>query len=393
MESSRRWWVRPLFGSLLGVLVVGLLVGFARGRASTEPIEPPQLPAERSALSPAQVELMAKPEAPPEPQLTATPTPAPRSRRAPEPTAKREHKPDRKREHKPAAKRTERPRSEPAPVTTPTRPACRRPVPKLGWLGNLRDRRIDESSGLAISSNHPDLAYTMNDEGTSPLIFGVQPSTGRTRSAFDLSGAGGFKDPEAIRTAPDGRIWLADTGDGHPDKSGPKHGDPDRSHVTIAVFDEPRPGYRGSVRARRHDITYSNGPHNVEALAIHPRTGQAWLISNADVGRVYRLPNPLRAGHNVAQATQHLMPGFVTDATFTTDGRFVLVRTMRTADVLVFNARTWTRVGAIKAPKLSKGESITVEPDGRTALLGSEGRHSPLVRVAIPSAGQRCPAA
>lgn len=234
-----------------------------------------------------------------------------------------------------------------------------------------------------MSRKSADLAYTMNDEGTSPQIFAVQPSTGRTRSAFDLIGAGEFKDPEAIRTDPRGRIWLADTGDGHPDKSGDKQDEPDRSHVTIAVFDEPRVGEGGAVTARRYSIVYSNGPHNVEALAIHPATGQAWLISNAKVGRVYRLPNPLRDGRNTARATQHLMPGFVTDATFTADGRFVLVRTMRSPDVLVFD-REWRRVGTIDAPTMAKGESITVERNGRTILLGSEGRHSPLVRVALP---------
>jgi len=234
-----------------------------------------------------------------------------------------------------------------------------------------------------MSREHPDLAYTMNDERPCPLIFAVQPSTGRTVSAFDLRGAGEFEDPEAIRLDHRGRLWLADTGDGHPGKPGKKHERPSRDSVTIAVFEEPKRGTRGSVSARRFRVVFSNGPHNAEALAIRPGTGEAFLISNDRVGRVFRLPNPLREGRNVARATNHLMPAFVTDATFTRDGRFVLVRTMQESHLLVFDARTWRRVGSVEAPRMSKGESITVEPNGRTVLLGSEGRHSPLVRVGL----------
>lgn len=240
-----------------------------------------------------------------------------------------------------------------------------------------------------MSRDHADLAYTMNDEGSSPLIFGIQPSTGRTVSAFDLPRSGDFEDPEAIRLDPKGRIWLADTGDGHPGKPGKKHERASRDHVTIAVFDEPERGTRGTVVARRHRIEFSNGPHNAEALAIHPRSGQAFLISSDRVGRVYRLPNPLHDGRNVARATNHLMPAFVTDATFTGDGRFVLVRTMQKAHVLVFDASTWRPVGSLDAPRMEKGESITVEPNGQTALLGSEGRNSPVVRVALAGFAER----
>jgi hypothetical protein len=272
----------------------------------------------------------------------------------------------------------------PTPSPTPTcAPATRPPTGKLGWLRNLSDDRIDESSGLTMSRKHADLAYTMNDEGTSPLIFGIQPSTGRTVSAFDLRGAGEFKDPEAIRLDHRGRLWLADTGDGHPGKPGKKHGRPSRESVAIAVFEEPKRGTKGSVTARRYTVTYSNGPHNVEALAIRPGTGEAFLISNDRVGRVFRLPNPLRDGRNVARATNHLMPAFVTDATFTRDGRFVVVRTMQKSHLQVFDAKTWRRVGSLEAPRMAKGESIAVEPNGRTVLLGSEGRHSPLVRVGL----------
>ena len=393
MESSRRWWIRPTLGMLLGLVVVALVVSAARGRASVGPIEPSATPPSVArTVGPAQVELVDEPA--PRPSATmsvpmpegpkATPKPTPKSTPKPAP---RERAENRNSDSEPRPRRTREPvRPTPTALPTPTRtctPGERPPTGKLGWLGNLRDDRIDESSGLTMSRKHADLAYTMNDEGTSPLIFAVQPSTGRTVSAFDLRGAGEFKDPEAIRLDRRGRLWLADTGDGHPGKPGKKHDRPSREHVTIAVFDEPQRGTSSSVAARRFTVVFSNGPHNAEALAIHPRTGDAFLISNDRVGRVFKLPNPLHAGRNVARATNHLMPAFVTDATFTGNGRFVLVRTMQKSHVVVFDAKTWRRVGTLEAPRMPKGESITVEPNGQTVLLGSEGRHAPLVRVGL----------
>jgi len=376
MESSRRWWIRPVVAAVLGLLAVIFVLGSARGRESPGP-----QPTLASASAPSPRTPVAEPvpddvevkEAELSTKIEA-PVRAERPTRPPNPKPK--PKPSRLAKSRPSPR-------PPSARACPPAPAA--PSLKLGLVANLDDRRIDESSGLAASRRHADLAYTMNDEGSSPLIFGIQVSTGRTRSAFDLRGAGRFRDPESIRMDPRGRLWLADTGDGHPGKPGKKHDRPHREHVTIAVFDEPGPRRHAPVKARRYSVEYSDGPHNVEALAIHPATGQAFLISNAPRGKVYALPNPLHGGRNVARATEHRMPPFVTDATFAADGRYVLVRTMRDRDVLIFDSTTWTRVGRIKAPAMEKGESITVERDRRSVLLGSEGRRSPVIRVGLPA--------
>jgi hypothetical protein len=393
MESSRPCWIRPMVATLVILAMVGLVMGSALGREAppprpqVTPIEPPRTPT--SVPGPAAVELRE-----PERQLAAGPTTiAEPHRKARTGNSRARSKP--KPEPEPASVPS-LPSPAPTPVPTPVPTAAApvvssplascaaQPTPATGLLAILRDGRINESSGLATSARFPDLAFTMNDEGASPLVFAVQPSTGQTVGAFDLQGAGEFKDPESIRTDANGRLWLADTGDGHPGKSGKKHDKPERDAVVIAVFDDPGPQNGGTVPALGYSISYSDGPQNVEALLIHPVTNQAYLISNDEVGHVYALPNPLVPGRNVASLTDHLMPGFVTDATFTADGRLILVRTMNTPEVLIFDATSWLQVGQLSAPPMEQGESIAVEPGGQTVLLGSEGENSPLIRVALP---------
>ena len=45
-------------------------------------------------------------------------------------------------------------------------------------VSRMSDPRITESSGLAISVKHDDLAYTINDSGNEPIIFAIKVSPG-----------------------------------------------------------------------------------------------------------------------------------------------------------------------------------------------------------------------
>jgi hypothetical protein len=80
------------------------------------------------------------------------------------------------------------------------------------------------------------------------------------------------------------------------------------------------------------------------------------------------------------------MPAGVSDATFTPDGRHALVETA--SKVLVYDPTTWQSVGEFPGPGLPKGESMTVEPGGKSVLMGTEGEDSPLVRIALPEFAQ-----
>jgi hypothetical protein len=244
-------------------------------------------------------------------------------------------------------------------------------------VSHMDDSRIRESSGLAYSVKFPDLVYTMNDSGNRPVVYAVQASTGKVVGLTDLAFLH-LQDPESIAIDRQGRIWLGDLGDNHRD----------RDDVSIVSFDEPGPTTAAPHGLQRYPVKYSTGHSNVEAMMVYPTTGQIFLISkkNEDGGKpnLFVLPQTLQPGQtNMATSLNRPMPAGVSDATFTPDGRHALVETA--SKVLVYDPTTWQTVGEFAGPGLPKGESMTVEPGGKSLLMGTEGEDSALVRLALPA--------
>jgi hypothetical protein len=257
-------------------------------------------------------------------------------------------------------------------------PAASKDKDPDGIVSEIRDDRITESSGLAVSSKHDDLVYTINDSGNHPMIYAVRLSSGDVVGITDLASLD-VEDTESIAVDARGILWLGDLGDN----------DEQRDDVSIIAFPEPGPGTHHLTTADRYGVTFPDGPVDVEGMLVHPTTDQVFLVSKnrSGPGTVYRLPT-LAPGVTVeAEDLDVEAPEAVTDATFTHSGRQALLRT--NDEVWVYDAKTWEPIGQIDTPKLEQGESVTVERGDRTILLGSEGENSPIVRVPLP--GQPAP--
>ena len=246
-------------------------------------------------------------------------------------------------------------------------------------VSRIDDPRITESSGLAVSTEHDDLAYTVNDSGNAAIVFAVRISTGKVVGTTSIRGAA-WLDTEALALR-DETLWVADTGD-----NGRR-----RTDAALYALDEPGPGDHTAV-PKRYPVTYENGPQNVEAVAVPPGSGRILLLSKAGTGGfVYRLPKTLRENApNEATPTSHTTPAFTTDATYTADGKQVLVRNYPVAQVR--DADTWDLVRTDVLPDQPLGETIALEPSARTYLIGSEGPDSALLRIAFhPDAASPTP--
>ena len=238
-------------------------------------------------------------------------------------------------------------------------------------VSTLSDPRIDESSGLVLSPDDPDLAFTINDSGSEPVVYAIDVPSGATVGTATLDVD--LIDTEALSIDSTGTLWIADTGDN------------DRDRTDVALYSLPSfgRGYEGTVRATRYPLEYPDGPRDVEALVVNPRTDEKLLLTKGLLGgEILALPDDLVAGTaNQVTTLDPSVPGVITDAAFTTDGNHVVARDYTSAYVL--DATTWQTVSSTRLPAVEQGETLAVEADGRSYLVGSEGKDSPLIRVAL----------
>jgi hypothetical protein len=240
-------------------------------------------------------------------------------------------------------------------------------------ISRLSDPRIEESSGLVISPEHEDLAYTIND-GDDAIVFAIKISTGDVVGTTRVRG-GETDYTESIAIDGDGRMWLADLGDN----------DQERGDAALYRFPEPGPGQH-SVNANRYPVSYEGGPVDIETFMVHPKTGEKFLaVRNEEgPGKLYSLPKKLtKNGDNRATDLNRPTPLDTSDGTFTPSGSQALIRTGFA--VHVFDPKTWSEVEELSVPEVDNGESIAMEPDGKSFIIGSEGENSPLIRVAYES--------
>lgn len=239
-------------------------------------------------------------------------------------------------------------------------------------VSRMNDPRITESSGLALSRAYDGIVYTINDSGNDPLIFAIELKTGRTVGVTRVEG-GTLSDTEALAIDREGTLWVADTGDNAER----------RNDAALYALPEQGPGEH-TVVASRYPISYDADSHNVEALLVHPVTGAKLLVSKALLsGTIYKLPSELSTDHaNVAAAQTGAGPSSVTDATYTADGKYAVIRTY--ASMYLYDAKDGTLLNGVRTPRQKQGETIAAEP--HSLLVGSEGARSELIRVPIPSA-------
>lgn len=236
----------------------------------------------------------------------------------------------------------------------------------------ITDPRVTESSGMALSTRVPGVAYVVNDSGNDPVVFSVRVATGEVVGTTTLSGVD-VEDPEALAIA-DGQLLVADIGD----NTG--------SRDEVALLALPQPG-TGDTTAEPavHRVRYAGGSADAEALLVDPRTGRLSIATKgAFGGQVQVLPAQLPAdGVAVAEPLDVTTPGLVTDGAALPDGRGVVLRNYTNA--YVYALPNWRQVGRIRLPQTQQGETLAVEPNGRSVLVGSEGNPSPIIRVALPA--------
>ena len=267
-------------------------------------------------------------------------------------------------------------------------------------LGTITDPGIGESSGLAASRRNPGLLWTHNDSGDEPLVY-----------CLDLKGA-----PCGVWRVTGAEAWDWEDMAAGP---GPRAGEPyldlgdigdnvdQRTEIFVYRIPEPAVAASGAVvttkaapaasaPAEALKLRFPDGPHNAEALAVHPTTGDVYVVSkDAQAARVYKAAAPLDASKATTMTqvgTIRLGAGArgleqVTGADISPDGRRAALSTYAQGYELEAPAGgpfddIWSQPPAPVALGLRRqGEAIAYRLDGKALLTTSEVVPSPLQQV------------
>ena len=239
-------------------------------------------------------------------------------------------------------------------------------------LCTVTDPRLQELSGLASDG---DRLFAINDSDDGAIA--VQVLNRACEVQDTITAPVDPYDVEDLALAPDGKLWLSDTGDNN------------RSRETVALHVVSQDGSASLFR-----LTYPDGKHDGEALLLDGK-GVPYIVTKEPIGSalVYRPTGPLVAGattplEQVASIAisatdtpggplqSSIVTRTVTGGAVSKDGAVVALRTY--TDAYLFPVPNGDFVAALKSdpvrvplPNEAQGEAIAFDADG-TLLSASE---------------------
>ncbi len=267
--------------------------------------------------------------------------------------------------------------------------------PKI--VGRIKDERIRECSGLAVSRIQP-VIWTHNDSGGGPSLYALK-GNGELAAVLTLKGvrAQDWEDI-AIGPGPKGTttLYVGDIGDNY-------HG---RPFICVYIFQEPKLNLEAAPKTWEVSnficlrLTYPDGAHDAEALMVDPETGGLYILTKEVGARTTvfftRLPEEGTQAVLTKLATcslgrSHFSPlgKLVTAGDISPSGDKVLVRTYQY--VYLFSRPEGKPLSAafsaspvlLPAPPESQGEAIGFSKSGVSYFTISEGVNAPVYRVDV----------
>ncbi len=269
-------------------------------------------------------------------------------------------------------------------------------------LGELEDKALDESSGIVASRRNPDLFWTHNDSGDGPFLYAFD-RTGGKHGTWRVMGADAL-DWEDIAAGPGPQagtsyLYVGDIGDNGKERREIIVYRVAEPIVTAEDADTNRIEPQQTEPAEAIRLRYPDGRHDAEALAVHPTTGDLYVITKTRnttaAASVYKLAAPFSTSAiNTLEKVgdirvPSLLPGMITGGDISPDGTKLILCDYFNAyeSSLPENSRgrfdrIWKQSPAIvKLGERQQGEAICYRLDGRAVLAISEGRHSALIEV------------
>jgi hypothetical protein len=269
-------------------------------------------------------------------------------------------------------------------------------------LADLEDKSLDESSGIVASRRNANLFWTHNDSGDGPFLYAFDRA-GEKRGTWRVMGADAY-DWEDIAAGPGAQkgqpyLYVGDIGDNGKDR---------REIIVYRILepvvteddaDTNRIEPQQTEPAEEIRLRYPDGRHDAEALAVHPTTGDLYVItktrSATAAASVYKLAAPFSTStintlEKVSEVSvPSLTPGMITGGDISPDGSKLILCDYFNAYELSLpeNSRgkfdsIWKQTPAVvRLGERQQGEAVCYRLDGRAILATSEGRPSALIEV------------
>ncbi len=277
-------------------------------------------------------------------------------------------------------------------------------------VGTLDSQLIPESSGLAMSFQHADFFWTINDSGNSNTVFGLK-RTGELMVEITLEGATN-RDWESMSRFSAGEVnylVVAESGDNRSRYDSGRlyvFPEPDLSDLSQPV--------KQSVQPNTVEFVYEGGACDCEAVAVDPTTHDLWLFEKISKVVSQRKPGAFRieakdwidqatgaetkagrGGPIIASKVCDLQHHFITAGEFSRDGKRLIIRNyvhaqlferIATANGETASWETVIRSGQstlIPLPFQRQGESIAFTQDGQSVIVTSEFVKQPIWQVKV----------
>ena len=273
------------------------------------------------------------------------------------------------------------------------------------YAGVLTDPELSEVSGLAASRAHPGMFWAENDGDNGEKIIAIRTDGSRLASVRILGVHNtDWEDLDSFDLDGKHYLMIADTGD----NGGI------RKTLLLHFIEEPADVRDGATVTPAWSIEFRwpDGARDCEATAVDVAGGQVLLISKKRVPpEVFSLPLRPAAGAGVLVATPvAVLPGIaqpstddlkqnpvygryrsqVSGADLSPNGRVLAVLNYHSIHLYVRGpGQAWAQAldtavpDELALPWLPQAEGIAFSLDGKSLLIGSEQRPSPLLRFRV----------
>ncbi len=233
---------------------------------------------------------------------------------------------------------------------------------------------LAQSSGVAVSLEHPGVLWTHVDDGAHTLY--AISDQGRIVARFPLDRK--LTDWEDINLAPcpggGSCLYLADLGDNYEEHRGGQ----------ILRVPEPDPAHPDTLSPESFPVRFPDGPRDTEALLVLPGE-RIYVVTKGrnDPVTVYAYPPPLRSDTVTLEEVQQLtdgpriFPNQVTGGAVAPDGRVMAIRTYTSLDFYRLSGDTLAPLAGghvdLRPFREPQGEGVGIGPDGEVALTSEGG--------------------